>query len=115
LLPGALSDWYGQSNDSIAQPILVAPRKAFGSIHLTVKNLSADTAYILEILTQGGELAERFYLKQNEDFKIQLKALTVGAYTLRLVQDLNGNGEWDPADYDKKIQPEKVFLQQIEQ
>lgn len=115
LLPGALSDWYGQSNDSIAQPVLVAPRKAFGSINLTVKNLSADTAYILEILTQGGELAERFYLKQNEDFKIQLKALTVGAYTLRLTQDLNGNGEWDPADYDKKIQPEKVFLQQIEQ
>lgn len=32
-----------------------------------------------------------------------------GTYYLRLIDDLNGNGQWDTGDYDQNLQPEPVY------
>jgi hypothetical protein len=34
---------------------------------------------------------------------------TPGEYDLRILYDTNGNGVWDPGNYEKKIQPEKAI------
>ena len=33
----------------------------------------------------------------------------LGKYGARLINDTNGNGVWDPGDYEKGIQPEMVY------
>ncbi|MGY8922902.1 MAG: hypothetical protein ACKVJR_04140, partial [Flavobacteriales bacterium] len=35
--------------------------------------------------------------------------LKAGKYIVRLIEDPNGNKQWDTGDYLKKIQPEKVI------
>ena len=32
-----------------------------------------------------------------------------GEYEIRILYDANNNGKWDPGDYSKKLQPEKVI------
>jgi len=36
------------------------------------------------------------------------KRFPPGEYNIRILYDLNNNGQWDPGNYSKKIQPEKV-------
>ncbi|MFZ4057882.1 MAG: Ig-like domain-containing domain [Ferruginibacter sp.] len=38
------------------------------------------------------------------------KLFTPGEYELRLLYDTNKNGQWDPGNYHKKLQPEKVKI-----
>ena len=37
------------------------------------------------------------------------KRFPPGEYSIRIIYDLNNNGIWDPGNYSKKIQPEKVI------
>ena len=35
--------------------------------------------------------------------------LRPGDYLIRIVEDVNGNGKWDVGDFEKGIQPEKLY------
>jgi hypothetical protein len=37
------------------------------------------------------------------------KLFPPGEYEIRILYDDNSNGKWDPGNYSKKIQPEKVI------
>ena len=36
--------------------------------------------------------------------------MTPAEYEVRILYDDNNNGQWDPGNYDKKIQPEKGLV-----
>ena len=40
--------------------------------------------------------------------RIEIERFQPGNYTMRLLEDLNGNGRWDPGDLWRRIQPEYV-------
>ena len=60
-----------------------------------VQLITSDEKVVQEARTSGGRCAF-YFLKPN-------------TYYLRLILDENNNGKWDPGDYAKGLQPEKVF------
>lgn len=112
-LPGAVIDFYGLKNDTLEQPLIIQELKEFGNLILLISSLKKDTNYILEILDPNGKTVETYNFEQKTESREEIKYLTVGRYTLRLIEDLNKNGKWDVGNYDLKKQPERIFSKTI--
>jgi hypothetical protein len=107
LLPGAIAGVFGNTNDTL---------------DVTVSVLSAEETGTLNLTIQAPELAPSAFLlvldnKQNEVFRAPIstaKEMSIpniipGEHVLKLVNDINGNGIWDPADFKKRQAPERVW------
>jgi hypothetical protein len=57
-------------------------------------------------LVQGDEVKKSYPLTASEWSN---KYVEPGEYQIRILYDTNKNGKWDPGDYSKKLQPEKVI------
>ena len=115
LMPGALTGLYGQQNDTLLQPIQVDLLKSYGNLTLQFDSLSADSSYYIELLGKGDELVTTFTIQGDSTFQRTFRALPSGTYTVRLIEDWNGNGRWDTGNYDEKRQPEPIYLRTLEQ
>ncbi len=115
LMPGALTDLYGLQNDTIIQPLQAALLKTFGNLTLQFDSLSADSSYYVELLDKGNEVTASFTIQNDSAYQRTFRALPPGNYTVRFIEDWNGNGRWDTGNYDKMLQPEPIYLRPLEQ
>lgn len=95
----------GESNDSIKISFSTLDPEKLGSFVITVKGKSDDSQYIVELLS-GGKEVER--LKHVKSGKYKFKYVPLGAASIRITEDINGNGEWDGGSLIDHIQPERV-------
>jgi len=115
LLPGALTDFWGQPNaDTLARIFVVPSEKQLGTLALTVENLEPDMPYILRLMNGSTPEEERFFTPDATTSRFVFANLTPVTYSVQLVEDLNGNRRWDPGDYRAQRQPERVFLKKLE-
>jgi hypothetical protein len=105
LLPGAIKDLYGNSNDSISYVHKIANESDFGNLIITLKN-KPKQPFLFQLL-KDNEVIKSIYSSQS---KFNLNYLTPGDYKLRILLDENGNGYWDTGDFLSRKQPEKVYL-----
>lgn len=106
LLPGAVIDFFGISNDTLNYALSTNSFADYGD--LTV-NLSGNTIQypIVVQLTNEKEEVQREQILQ-ESKPLEFTNLNPGKYLLRVIFDANNNGQWDTGNYLKKIQPERV-------
>jgi Bacterial Ig-like domain len=78
----------------------------YGNVVLRFNNIDFAKYPVLQF-TQEGEVKESFSITEKE---WRNKLFTPGEYEIRILYDDNNNGKWDPGNYSKKIQPEKVIL-----
>ncbi|NUO03712.1 MAG: Ig-like domain-containing protein [Saprospiraceae bacterium] len=114
LLPGAVRDWYGLSNDSILKKWIVEPVKSFGNIKLTIEGLDPGLNYVATLLFQENNVVENLNITNVKTFQRNFTLLPPGNYSVRIVTDLNRNGRWDAGLYDAKRQPEPIFKAKLE-
>lgn len=114
LLPGAVEDIYGFQSDTITHSFLVNAMKTYGNMKITVEGLVAEKDYVLQLFSANDVLIEEMYLTGTASFSKDFATMPVGEYKLSLIEDTNGNGRWDPGNYDEKRQPEKIYLKQTE-
>ncbi len=115
ILPDAITDWYGQTNrDTILLKYEVLPKADFGTINLAATQMDSTQHYWFQLLFKNN-VVEEFAVSEKTTHQQSFSALAPGEYSLRIIEDLNGNGRWDSGDYDKKLQPEKIALAKIEQ
>lgn len=115
LLPGALYDIFGIPNaDTIVQEFRIKLRKDFGNLNLTVNGLDSLSNYVLQ-LRNGDKTVRQRLLTNSSTFEERFTLLPPATYTLRIITDWNGNGQWDTGHYDAQRQPEPIFLQELEQ
>ncbi|MCB0530963.1 MAG: Ig-like domain-containing protein [Lewinellaceae bacterium] len=116
LLPGALTDFYGTSNaDTLRRIFAVPAEKQLGSLSLSVENLTAETAYVLKLLRGGTTLeSEQAFVADSTTMRFSFEKMDPVAFTVQVIEDQNGNGQWDPGDYFKHRQPERVFTQKLD-
>ena len=115
LLPGAVTDFFGAPNtDTLTRSLLVTPDKQLGSLALNLKNLRYDTPYLLQILDGKTVDQERRFVAETREMQLGFPNMPAVAYTVRLVEDRNGNGRWDPGDFSRRLQPEPVFTRKLE-
>ncbi|MCB0595968.1 MAG: Ig-like domain-containing protein [Lewinellaceae bacterium] len=115
LMPGALTSLYGQQNDTLILPIQVDLLKSYGNLTLQFDSLSADSSYYVELLSKNEEVISSFTIQGDSTFQRTFRALPSGAYTVRLIEDWNGDGRWDTGSYDDMRQPEPIYLRPLEQ
>ncbi len=79
--------------------------KEYGSIKLDFKHLEKIAHPVLQFV-QNDKVVDSFKLTSPTFFK---KLFGPGEYEIRILNDENDNGTWDPGNYHLRKQPEKVI------
>lgn len=113
LMPGALTDFFGNKNDSIYKKARTKEYADYGDIEFTLLN-AQNFPYIVELLDSGTKVIEARYTTSDTVFNFTY--LNSGNYKIRLIEDANRNTIFDTGNYLKKRQPERVinFPKEIE-
>ena len=77
----------------------------YGNVVLRFTNLDLDRHPVLQFVS-GDEVKLSYPVTAMEWSN---KMMVPGEYELRILFDANQNGKWDPGNYPKKLQPEKVI------
>ena len=77
----------------------------YGKLTLHFNDIDLSKHPIIQFV-QGEEIKESSPVIAKEWTKL---LFTPGEYEIRILFDNNKNGKWDPGNYEKKIQPEKVI------
>ena len=83
---------------------LLRSEDEYFTLHFIVTG--ADPQAFVELLDTQDKVVRRRLV---EDGRADFYYLNPGKYAARLINDRNGNGEWDTGDYAKGIQPEEVY------
>ncbi|MGB5203453.1 Ig-like domain-containing protein [Eudoraea sp.] len=106
LLPNSITDFFGETNDTINYRLSTGGYADFGNLRL---NLAGEITY--PIIVQLTDAKEKLYreIYVSEAKALDFNTLEPGNYLVRIIFDSNGNGKWDTGNYLKKIQPEKII------
>ncbi len=105
-LPGAITDFFGNVNDTITYTSNTKELSDYGSIKLTLVN-AKNFPYIVQLTNQSGEVIQERYTTEETIF--DFTTLVPATYRIQLIEDKNGNMVYDTGNYLKKQQPEKVI------
>lgn len=101
----AVQDIYGNflsKSDTIR--FITKKETDYGSVILRFKNLDLNKHPILQFM-EGETIKFSSPITSTEWSN---KLFLPGDYEIRILYDLNNNGEWDPGNYPKNIQPERA-------
>jgi hypothetical protein len=107
LLPGAITDIYGRQNDTLVLDFKTASLDEFGSISINLSELDSAQQYIV-LLKLNDETIKKTVVPDTTIKRIEHKQLRVNTYSIELIKDDDGNGEWSTGDYWQKKQPEEL-------
>ncbi len=109
ILPGGMTDVFGETNDSIRISIEVLSSDQTGQIALAVTNMKEDIRYIIALLS-GETTYREWCVKGSPEFRYTLNDMPAGNYRLRITEDLRENCRWDTGNYLEKRQPERIWM-----
>lgn len=114
LLPGALTDFWGETNtDTLKRIFNVIPEKQLGTLTIAMDKLKPGAAYVFQLLNGNSVEAERRFQAEADTHKETITHLQVSTYSARLVEDVNRNGRWDSGQF-RRRQPEPIFNKKLE-
>jgi hypothetical protein len=107
ILPGAITDIFEKSNDSLKFNAKTTRLSDYGNL---VLNLNKVKSYplIIDLLNDKNEIKATKWVKDKEQ-KIEFLLLQPMKYILRFIYDVNSNGEWDTGSFLEKRQTEEVL------
>jgi uncharacterized protein (DUF2141 family) len=106
LLPGALTDFMEQSNDSLVYKIETKNTTEYGNLQLNFTN-AKRFPLLVELTDKSGEVIEQAVVESQQPLSFVL--LKPEKYTLRVIYDDNRNKVWDAGNFLAKRQSEEVF------
>jgi len=113
LLPGAFTNHYETTSDTIEKIFFITKRDLLGEIIFQLDSLETEYQYIIE-LTQGKNVVKRLVSgKKSDNFTIS--SLSKGKYTVRVIEDRNKNGRWDPGDFLTRQTSEKWISKEMDE
>ena len=107
VLPGAFHDLIGSTNDTLRQDIKLADASKHCIVRIVLSH--APDRCLVQLTGTGNERRTQYQAARaaGQD-TVTLHYVKPGTYGIRLVEDVNGNGQWDAGDYFAKVQPEPV-------
>lgn len=106
LLPGAITDFYNKSNDTLVKRFGTRTYADFGNLIVNLKNTKRFPV-ILELLNNKGDvLASKTSTKETS---LSFNLIDPMLYTIRLIYDDNENKEWDTGSFLEKKQAEEII------
>ncbi len=105
-LPGAITDYYGNINDTIDLRATTRSRSDYGTLTMDIQNASSYPL-IVELTQTTGEVEQSKVLESQGP--VTFENIVPGKYYVRIIYDLNANGIWDTGNFLRKEQPEPVI------
>ena len=104
LLPDAIKDFYGNTNDTLFYKLKTKTYDDYGNLRLTLKNAIAPM--IVQLVSRVGEVKYERYIKKVEP--IEFTNIDAGKYYIRIIYDSNQNGQYDSGSFLERRMPERV-------
>lgn len=106
LLPGAVEDFYQNTNDTIKYTVSTKKLSDYGVMKLTLENINRFPI-LVELLDSKENVIVAQY--SEKETILNFEALEPNKYTLRVIYDDDGNKEWTTGNFLEKRQPEAVI------
>lgn len=107
LLPGALTDFYEKTNDTLKYNLTTRATADYGNLTLILQNVKRFPV-IIELTDKKGEkVLTSEYTEGNT--KIEFNLLEPTLFTLRAIYDDNKNKQYDPGNFLEKKYAEEVI------
>ncbi len=106
LYPEAITDFYGNKNDTLSYGLSSKNYSELGNISLQLRNVKSYPLIIQLTNDKGVVIKEQFTEQPKESY--DFKNLNPGEYFIRVIFDANGNRMYDTGNYLLKIQPERI-------
>jgi uncharacterized protein (DUF2141 family) len=106
ILPGAMTDYLEQSNDSLTYKLTTKNTSDYGNLRMNLQNVR-QFPVIVELTNAKGEVIATEYSEKNTT--VDFNFLDPALFTLRVIYDVNKNKEWDSGNYLEKRQTEEVI------
>ncbi|MEZ5068129.1 MAG: hypothetical protein R2847_06370 [Bacteroidia bacterium] len=105
-LPGALTDIYQTTNDTVKFVISTAAFTDYGSLKIKLSGLNTGR-YVLQLVDEkDNAMAEKMI---SADGIYLFENLSPVKCRVKLIEDLDGNGKFTTGNYLKNIQPERCY------
>ena len=104
MTPGAFTNIYGNSNDSVEVHFSIRKLEYYGKVIMNITGVKSPV--LIQLLDDKSNIVRSEPVSQ--DGQITFEYVLPRSYVLKVVFDNNKNGKWDTGNYLKKIQPEKV-------
>jgi hypothetical protein len=106
IMPGALTDYLGQSNDTLIYKFTTKDLADYGSLKVNLQNVKRFPV-IVELTNEKGDVLATEHSESSS--QIEFNLIEPALYWLRLIYDDNKNKEWDSGNYLEKRQAEEVI------
>jgi uncharacterized protein (DUF2141 family) len=106
VMPGALTDFYDSSNDTLSYKITTKNDSDYANLKVTLSNVKRYPL-LLELTDREGKVKATAYTDSSPT--VEFLALEPSIYTLRVIYDDNNNKVWDTGNYLEKRQSEEVI------
>ncbi|MFL9829861.1 Ig-like domain-containing protein [Flavobacterium sp. ST-87] len=106
ILPGALTDFFDQTNDTLNYQISTKSLEDYGNLKVKLENVKSFPV-IIELLKSTGDVVTSEYI--NENTTINFKLLDPAQFSLRAIYDTNKNRRYDPGNFLEKRYAEEVI------
>ncbi|SHI39440.1 Ig-like domain-containing protein [Pseudozobellia thermophila] len=106
LLPGAITDFFGQVNDTTAYFLSTGSYADFGNLTFNINVDENAYPLIVQLTDEQGKVKREILATEPQAF--EFNHLEPANYLVRVIFDANNNGKWDTGNYLKKLQPEKI-------
>jgi uncharacterized protein (DUF2141 family) len=106
LLPGALTDFYEKSNDTLSYKIETKTVADYGNLTVLLQN-AKHFPIIVELTNEKGDVLTSEYTEK--DPKIVFNLIEPANYSLRIIYDENKNKIYDSGNYLEKRYSEEVI------
>lgn len=112
MLPNSLEDFFGNTNDTLNYSIRANNKSDYGNIR--VRLINPKFPLIVQLVDDKGNVDYERYT--TESSIVDFNDLIPKTYFLRAIFDTNGNKKYDPGNFLKKQQPERVsYAQNIDE
>lgn len=106
VLPGAITDIYGNTNDSLQMIVSVSSKDDYGTLFFTIKGMT-NVPVVLELWDKD----EKTLIESKSvvtDGQVTFNYLKPLEYKMKAIYDKNGNKKWDTGLFLEGKQPEKI-------
>ncbi|RDK88198.1 Ig-like domain-containing protein [Marinirhabdus gelatinilytica] len=104
-LPGAFTDFFEETNDTLTYNFKTKAEDDYGTIALSLQNAN-DFPYIIELVNSKYEIVASTWVSENQT--VDFTFIDPGFYYIRIIFDANENQRWDTGNFLKRIQPERI-------
>lgn len=107
---GAWRNVAGEQNDTITAKYTISDPEEYAKLLVTLQGKDPEATYIVQQLDAGGKLQQEKRGVRVKDGAVAFNYVPTGEVQLRVVEDKNGNGQWDTGNVVERRQPERTEM-----